>query len=318
MSLLILHLIKILIIILLFLIGICFLEHAKKKQFLLQRERGVLEPMSNEIKRLVKEAVLPSSSNKFIFSFSPMLTFVISLIGWAVIPFNELSIQTWVHVGFLYIFGESSFVVYGIFLSCRFSNSVYAFFQAIRLQARLISFELTIAIIILTISIIVGSFDLTDIVDAQRDGWFIIQFFPLFLLFFASSIAIINRQPFDLPEAESELVLSYNVENSGMGIGLLSFGEYANMLMMSSLNVILFWGGYLPPFGFFSFIPGIFLFGLKTCLFVILFVVMKAAIPRYRYDQLMGLAWKAFVPYSTLYLIISWIIVIFTSEFPFL
>jgi NADH-quinone oxidoreductase subunit H len=319
-------LIKILIIIVPLLIAVAYFTLAERKILgAIQRRRGpnvvgaygLLQPLSDGFKLLVKETVLPSSANKLIFILSPMLTFVISLMGWAVIPYDKYSILAEMNIGVLYLFAMSSLGVYGIIMSGWSSNSKYAFLGALRSTAQMVSYEVSIGFIMITIVVCCGSFNLQQIIEYQKNIWFVIPFFPLFLMFFTSALAETNRHPFDLPEAEAELVSGYNVEYSAMGFALFSLGEYANMLMMSSINVILFFGGWLPPFEFLSFIPGSFWFGIKICFFVILFVWMRAALPRYRYDQLMGLGWKVFLPISLSYLMLTYSTLISFNLLPY-
>lgn len=317
---------QILIIIVPLLISVAYFTLAERKILgAIQRRRGpnvigaygLLQPLSDGFKLLVKETVLPSSSNKIIFVFSPILTFVISLMGWGVIPYDKYAILAEMNIGVLYLFAISSLGVYGIIMSGWSSNSKYAFLGALRSTAQMVSYEVSIGFIIVTIVVTCGSFDLQEIIEYQRNVWFIIPFFPLFLLFFVSALAETNRHPFDLPEAEAELVSGYNVEYSAMGFALFSLGEYANMLMMSSLNAILFFGGWRAPFEFFNFIPGSFWFGLKICLFVILFVWMRAALPRYRYDQLMLIGWKVILPLSLSGLMLTYSILITFNWLPY-
>jgi len=319
-------LIKILIIIVPLLISVAYFTLAERKILgAIQRRRGpnvigvygLTQPLSDGLKLLVKETVLPSSANKFIFIMSPILTFVISLMGWAIIPYDEYAILAEMNIGTLYLFAISSLGVYGIIMSGWSSNSKYAFLGALRSTAQMVSYEVSIGFIMITIVVCCGSFNLQTIIDCQRNVWFVIPFFPLFLMFFTSALAETNRHPFDLPEAEAELVSGYNVEYSAMGFALFSLGEYANMLMMSSINVILFFGGWLSPVSFLSFIPGSFWFGLKICFFVVLYVWIRAALPRYRYDQLMGLGWKVFLPVSLAYLIITFSALISFNFLPF-
>jgi len=311
---LIIVLIKILIIIVPLLISVAYFTLAERKILgAIQRRRGpnvvgvygLLQPLSDGFKLFVKETVIPSSANKMIFIVSPILTFVISLMGWAVIPYDKYSILAEMNIGLLYLFAMSSLGVYGIIMSGWSSNSKYAFLGALRSTAQMVSYEVSIGFIMITIVICCGSFNLQQIIEYQKNVWFVIPFFPLFLMFFTSALAETNRHPFDLPEAEAELVSGYNVEYSAMGFALFSLGEYANMLMMSSINVILFFGGWLSPFSLLDFLPGSLWFGLKICFFVILFVWMRAALPRYRYDQLMGLGWKTFLPLSLSYLMLT-------------
>ena len=304
-------LIKILIVIIPLLIAVAYFTLAERKILgAIQRRRGpnvvgvygLLQPLSDGFKLFVKETVFPSSANTSIFIISPVLTFIISLMGWAVIPYDKYAILAEMNIGVLYLFAMSSLGVYGIIMSGWSSNSKYAFLGALRSTAQMVSYEVSIGFIMITIVICCGSFNLQHIVEHQKNIWFVIPFFPLFLMFFTSALAETNRHPFDLPEAEAELVSGYNVEYSAMGFALFSLGEYANMLMMSSINVILFFGGWLPPFEYLYILPGSFWFGLKICFFVILFVWMRAALPRYRYDQLLKLGWQVFLPFSLIFL----------------
>lgn len=319
-------LLKVLIIIVPLLISVAYFTLAERKILgAIQRRRGpnvvgaygLLQPLSDGFKLLVKETVIPSSANKFLFVASPMLTFVISLMGWAIIPYDKYSILAEMNIGVLYLFAVSSLGVYGIIMSGWSSNSKYAFLGALRSTAQMVSYEVSIGFIMITIVVCCGSFNLQTIVECQKNIWFVIPFFPLFLMFFTSALAETNRHPFDLPEAEAELVSGYNVEYSAMAFALFSLGEYANMLLMSSINVILFFGGWLPPFSFLGFIPGAFWFGLKICFFVILFVWIRAALPRYRYDQLMSLGWKVFLPISLSYLMLTFSVLVSFNMLPY-
>ena len=319
-------LIKILIIVLPLLISVAYFTLAERKILgAIQRRRGpnvigvfgLLQPLADGFKLFVKETILPSNANKFIFILSPIITFVISLMGWAVIPYSEYAVLSDINIGILYMFAISSLGVYGIIMSGWSSNSKYAFLGALRSAAQMVSYEVSIGFIIVTIVICCGSFNLQNIIESQKNVWFIIPFFPLFLMFFVSALAETNRHPFDLPEAEAELVSGYNVEYSAMGFALFSLGEYANMLLMSSLNVILFFGGWLSPLTILSFIPGSFWFGLKICFFVILYVWMRAALPRYRYDQLMNIGWKIFLPISLTYLMFTFFTLISFNLLPY-
>jgi NADH-quinone oxidoreductase subunit H len=294
---------KILCIIIPLLISVAYFTLVERKVLgAIQRRRGpnvigtygLLQPLADGFKFLVKETVLPSNSNKIIFIFSPILTFIISLMGWAVIPYMKYSILSDINISIIYIFAISSLGVYGIILSGWSSNSKYAFLGSLRSSAQMISYELSIGMIIVIFSLITGSLNLQVIIESQIECWNVVGFFPLFLIFFICGLAETNRHPFDLPEAESELVSGYNVEYSSMIFALFSLGEYSNMLLMSSLNVILFFGGWLPFFPFFF--SNYIYFGIKVAFFVILFIFMRAAFPRYRYDQLMNLGWKVFVP----------------------
>jgi NADH-quinone oxidoreductase subunit H len=318
--------IKILLIIVPLLIAVAYFTLAERKILgAIQRRMGpnvvgvfgLLQPLSDGFKLLMKETVMPSSANQLIFIISPVLTFTISLMGWAIIPFDKYSVLAEMNIGVLYLFAMSSLGVYGIIMSGWSSNSKYAFLGALRSTAQMVSYEVSIGFIMITIVVCVGSFNLEEIIDCQRELWFVFTFFPLFLMFFTSALAETNRHPFDLPEAEAELVSGYNVEYSAMGFALFSLGEYSNMLMMSSINVILFFGGWLPPLSILSFIPGSFWFGVKICFFVILFVWMRAALPRYRYDQLMNLGWKVFLPISLAYLMLTYTILVSFNILPY-
>lgn len=322
----IISIIKILLIVVPLLISVAYFTLAERKILgAIQRRMGpnvvgvygLLQPLSDGFKLFVKETVLPSSANQLIFIVSPILTFIISLMGWAIIPFDKYSILSEMNIGILYLFAISSLGVYGIVMSGWSSNSKYAFLGALRSTAQMVSYEVSIGFIMITIVVCCGSFNLQEIIESQRDLWFVITFFPLFLMFFTSALAETNRHPFDLPEAEAELVSGYNVEYSAMGFALFSLGEYANMLLMSSINTILFFGGWLPPLSILGIIPGSFWFGLKICFFVILFVWMRAALPRYRYDQLMNLGWKAFLPISLAYLMLTFSTLISFNLLPY-
>lgn len=311
--LIIITLLKVLILVILLLISVAYFTLAERKLLaVIQRRRGpnvigvygLLQPLSDGLKLLVKEIILPSNSNQTLFLIAPMLTFIISLLGWAVIPFDKYATLAEINLGILYILGISSIGIYGIIISGWASNSKYAFLGALRSTAQMISYEVSLGFIIIVVAVCCESFNINQIVYFQQSVWFIIPFLPLFLIFFISGLAETNRHPFDLPEAEAELVSGYNVEYSAMSFALFSLGEYSNMLLMSSLNVILFWGGWLAPFSNLSFIPGSFWFGIKIIFFVILYVLMRAILPRYRYDQLMYLGWKVFLPISLGYLIL--------------
>jgi len=302
---------KILVLIVLLLIAVAYFTLAERKLLaVIQRRRGpnvvgvygLLQPLSDGLKLLIKEIILPSNSNQSLFLIAPMLTFIISLLGWAVIPFDKYATLAELNLGILYILGVSSIGIYGIIISGWASNSKYAFLGALRSTAQMVSYEVSLGFIIIVLVICCESFNINQIIYFQQNIWFLIPFFPLFLIFFISGLAETNRHPFDLPEAEAELVSGYNVEYSAMTFALFSLGEYSNMLLMSSLNVILFFGGWLSPLAFLSVLPGSFWFGIKIILFVILYVLMRAILPRYRYDQLMYLGWKVFLPISVSYL----------------
>lgn len=277
---------------------------------------GLLQPLADGFKLFMKEAIAPSSANKVLFTISPMLTFIVSLIGWAVIPFNANSILADVNIGTIYLLAVSSLGFYGIAMSGWSSNSKYPFLGSMRSTAQMVSYEVSIGFIVITIILCVGSFNLQEIIDFQTNIWNIVTFFPLFLMFFTSALAETNRHPFDLPEAEAELVSGYNVEYAAMGFALFSLGEYSNMLIMSAVNSIFFLGGSLAPI-FLFFLPGSFWLGLKICFFVILFAWMRAILPRYRYDQLMTLGWKVFLPISLAYIVFTMNLLVCFNSLPY-
>jgi NADH-quinone oxidoreductase subunit H len=262
---------------------------------------GLFQPLADGLKLLLKEPVLPNSINTIIFLMAPVMTFMLALIAWSIIPFQSSIVLADLNVGILYTFAVSSLGVYGIVTAGWASNSKYAFLGALRSAAQMVSYEVSIGLIIITVLLCVGSLNLNDIIDAQKEIWFVVPLFPLLILFFISCLAETNRAPFDLPEAEAELVAGYNVEYSSMGFALFFLGEYANMIMMSALCAILFLGGWLAPITslkFLFWIPGSFWLGLKISFFLFLFIWVRAAFPRYRYDQLMRLGWKVFLPLS--------------------
>ena len=268
---------------------------------------GLLQALADGLKLFVKETTLPSNSNLAIFVLAPVLSFLLSVISWAVIPFSYKVVLADVNLGILYLFAVSSMNVYGIVLAGWASNSKYAFLGALRSAAQMISYEISIGFIILSIAVCVGSLNLSKIVLAQQEIWLIVPLFPLFVMFYISMLAETNRQPFDLPEAESELVSGYNVEYSAMTFALFFLAEYSNMLLMSALSAILFLGGWLPPFNIFPlyFIPGSFWFSIKVCIGAVFFILTRATLPRYRYDQLMYLGWKCFLPFAIGYLMFT-------------
>ena len=268
---------------------------------------GFLQAFADGLKLFVKETTLPSNSNINIFLLAPILSFLLSLIGWAVIPFSHKIVLADTNLGILYLFAVSSFNVYGIVLAGWASNSKYAYLGGLRSAAQMISYEISIGFIILTVCVCTGSLNLSKIVLAQQEIWLIVPLLPIFLIFYISMLAETNRHPFDLPEAEAELVSGYNVEYSAMTFALFFLGEYANMLMMSSLSSILFLGGWLPIINIFPFynVPGSVWFSLKVIIGVLFFIITRATLPRYRYDQLMHLGWKCFLPLSISYLMFT-------------
>ena len=275
---------------------------------------GLLQGAADGVKLIIKETVVPSSSNPVIFVLSPIFTFIISLIGWVILPFSIGAVIANINLGILYFFAVSSLGVYTIIMAGWSSNSKYAFLGALRSAAQMISYEVAIGFTIITVFICAGSLNLTSIVLAQQQIWYVFPLFPMFVVFFVSALAETNRHPFDLPEAEAELVSGYNVEYSAMGFALFFLGEYANILLMSATTCLLFLGGWLPPFDFLSFIPGPFWLGLKIAIFAMLFIIIRAVLPRYRYDQLMQLGWKVFIPVTLGWLfLVAGVLVAFDS-----
>jgi len=324
---LIVLIIKILAIIVPVLIAVAFFTVAERKIMgAIQRRKGpnvigfmgLLQALADGLKLFVKETTLPSNSNLIIFLLAPMLSFVLSLISWAVIPFSTNLVIVDSHLGVLYLFAISSLNVYGILLAGWSSNSKYAYLGALRSAAQMISYEISISFIVLTVILCAGSFNLSSIVATQAKTYFIIPLFPMFLLFYISMLAETNRHPFDLPEAEAELVSGYNVEYSAMTFALFFLAEYSNMLLMSSFAAILFLGGWLPLFNIlpFYFFPGSIWLSLKISIGAIFFILTRATLPRYRYDQLMQLGWKAFLPISLSFLILTSSILISFNWLP--
>ena len=268
---------------------------------------GLLQSLADALKYIFKEIIIPASSNKIIFILAPIITMTLALIAWAVIPFGEDQVLANINVGILYIFAVSSLGVYGIIMGGWASNSKYPFLGSIRSAAQMVSYEVSIGIIIINVLLCVGSLNLSDIVLAQQNIWFIIPLFPMFVIFFISALAETNRPPFDLPEAEAELVAGYQTEYSGMMYAMFWLGEYANILLMCALGSILFLGGWLSPIDLYPFnlIPGVIWLILKILLLFVLFALVKAVVPRYRYDQLMRLGWKIFLPLSLIYVVLT-------------
>jgi NADH-quinone oxidoreductase subunit H len=266
---------------------------------------GLLQPLADGLKLMLKEVILPTASNKILFLMAPFITFLLALVAWAVIPFSETWVISNINVGVMYLLATSSLGVYGIIIAGWASNSKYAFLGAIRSSAQMISYEVSIGLVLITVILCVGSLNLTDIVLAQKNHWFALPLFPMFIIFFISALAETNRLPFDLPEAESELVAGYNVEYSSMPFSMFFLGEYANMILMSATTSIMFLGGWLPPFdnAFFNAIPGVIWFILKIVFLLFCFIWVRATLPRYRYDQLMRLGWKVFLPISLIWVV---------------
>jgi len=273
---------------------------------------GLFQSLADGLKYMFKEIIIPSSSNKVIFILAPIVTMTLALIAWAVIPFSATQVLADINVGILYLFAVSSLGVYGIIMGGWASNSKYPFLGAIRSAAQMVSYEVSIGVIIINVLLCVGSLNLNDIVLAQQNLWFVIPLFPMFVIFFISALAETNRPPFDLPEAEAELAAGYQTEYSGMMYAMFWLGEYANILLMCALGSILFLGGWLSPIDIYPFtlIPGAIWLILKILFLFILFALVKATVPRYRYDQLMRLGWKVFLPLS-----LTW--VVFTASYLF-
>ena len=268
---------------------------------------GLLQSLADALKYIFKEIIIPSSSNKVIFILAPIVTMTLALISWAVIPFSATQVLADINVGILYLFAVSSLGVYGIIMGGWASNSKYPFLGAIRSAAQMVSYEVSIGVIIINVLLCVGSLNLNDIVEAQQNMWFVIPLFPMFVIFFISALAETNRPPFDLPEAEAELVAGYQTEYSGMMYAMFWLGEYANILLMCAMGAILFLGGWMSPIDIYPFtlVPGAIWLILKILFLFILFALVKAIVPRYRYDQLMRLGWKAFLPLSLTWVVLT-------------
>ena len=268
---------------------------------------GLLQSLADALKYIFKEIIIPSSSNKVIFILAPIVTMTLALIAWAVIPFSATQVLADINVGILYLFAVSSLGVYGIIMGGWASNSKYPFLGAIRSAAQMVSYEVSIGVIIINVLLCVGSLNLNDIVEAQQNLWFVIPLFPMFVIFFISALAETNRPPFDLPEAEAELVAGYQTEYSGMMYAMFWLGEYANILLMCAMGAILFLGGWLSPIDIYplTLVPGAIWLILKILFLFILFALVKAIVPRYRYDQLMRLGWKVFLPLSLTWVVLT-------------
>lgn len=274
---------------------------------------GVLQPLADGLKLMLKEVILPSQANKALFLLAPIITFLLALIGWAVIPFSETFVVADLNVGVTYLLATSSLGVYGIILAGWASNSKYAFLGAIRSSAQMISYEVSIGLIIISVVLCAGSLNLSEIIKAQKEMWYVIPMFPMFILFFISALAETNRHPFDLPEAESELVAGYNVEYASMPFAMFFLGEYANMILISAFASVLFLGGWLPICDneFCKAIPGFIWLFAKIIFLLFCFIWVRATLPRYRYDQLMRLGWKVFLPVSLVWVVATASYVVF-------
>jgi NADH-quinone oxidoreductase subunit H len=283
---------------------------------------GLLQPFADGLKLFLKETIIPTRANRVMFLLAPMITFALALLGWAVIPLSEEFVIANLNVGILYLFAISSLGVYGIIISGWASNSKYAFLGAIRSSAQMVSYEVSIGLVIITVLLCVGSLNLGDIVRAQSGGignWYAFSFlFPMFIVFFISALAETNRLPFDLPEAEGELVAGYNVEYSSMSFALFFLGEYANMILISAMTVVLFLGGWYAPVdvAWLAWVPGIVWFALKIAFVLFVFLWVRATFPRYRYDQLMRLGWKIFLPFSLLWVVLTSGWLLYSGQLP--
>lgn len=298
-----------LLIIIPLILAIAYLTYAERKVLAAMQLRvgpnvvgwfGLMQPFADGLKLLHKETIIPTRANPLLFLIAPLITFGLSLSAWAVIPFGPGLVISNINVGILYLFAISSLGVYGIIMAGWASNSKYPFLGALRSAAQMVSYEVSIGLVIITILLCVGSLNLSQIVEAQRNLWFVVPHLPMAVIFMVSALAETNRSPFDLPEAEAELVSGYNVEYSSMTFALFFLGEYANMILMSAIGTILFLGGWLAPFNLeiFEWIPGIIWFALKVSFLLFIFLWVRATFPRYRYDQLMRLGWKVFLPFS--------------------
>lgn len=320
---------KVLMITIPLILSVAYLTYAERKVIAAMQLRrgpnvvgpfGLLQPIADAVKLLFKEIVLPKKSNKILFIIAPMITFILSLVAWAVIPVNSGIALANINIGILYLLAISSLGVYGIIIAGWASNSNYAFLGAIRSAAQMISYEVSIGLIIVTVLLSVGSLNLTDIVIKQQSlPWYVqLLMLPMAVIFFISILAETNRLPFDLPESEAELVAGYNVEYSSMPFALFFLGEYANMILTSAMMTILFLGGWLPPFGleFLNFLPGFIWFILKICFVLFCFIWVRATFPRYRYDQLMRLGWKVFLPICLFWVVLIASVLYFNNLLP--
>ena len=296
--------------------SLAFIMYGERKVWgLLQLRRGpnvvgpfgLFQTLADALKYIFKEVIIPASANKVVFILAPIVTMTLALVAWAVIPMSKDLVLADINVGILYLFAVSSLGVYGIVMAGWASNSRYPFLGALRSAAQMVSYEVSMGFVIVTVLLVVGSLNLSSIVEAQKTVWFAIPLFPMFVIFFVSALAETNRHPFDLPEAEAELVAGYQVEYSAVPFVLFFLGEYANMILMSAMTAVLFLGGWLPPFDIapFNWIPGPIWFILKIIFLLFLFIWVRATFPRYRYDQLMRLGWKIFLPFSLIWVVLT-------------
>ena len=307
---------QILLIMVPLLLSVAYLTYAERKIIGAMQMRkgpnvvgpfGLLQPIADAVKLLFKETILPAGANRVVFLMAPMLLFILSLIAWAVIPFDVGLVLADINVGILYLFAISSLGVYGVIMAGWASNSKYPFLGALRSAAQMVSYEVSMGFVIITVLICVGSLNLTDIVMAQQNLWFCIPLLPMFVIFFISTLAETNRSPFDLPEGESELVAGFFLEYSSMSFALFFLAEYANMILMAAMTTLLFLGGWLPPLDIapFNWIPGPIWFAAKIAFVLFFFLWVRATMPRYRYDQLMRLGWKVFLPFSLFWVVLT-------------
>ena len=296
-------------------LAVAYLTYAERKVLAAMQMRqgpmvvgpfGLLQPLADGLKLLGKETIIPSGANRAVFVIAPMLTFMLSLVAWAVIPVNAGWVVSQINVGVLYLFGISSLGVYGILMAGWASNSRYAFLGGLRSAAQMVSYEVSMGFVLVCVLLTTGSLNLTDIVEAQRPFWVDLLMFPMFIVFVISALAETNRAPFDLPEGESELVGGYNVEYSAMTFALFFLGEYANMILMAGMTTVLFLGGWHPPFDIAALtaVPGFIWFAAKVCFVLFVFIWTRATLPRFRYDQLMRLGWKVFLPFTLVWVVV--------------
>ncbi len=318
---------KILLIVVPLLLSVAYLTYAERKVIAAMQLRkgpnvvgplGLLQPIADGVKLMWKESVMPAGASRVVFLLAPMITFFLAFVAWAVMPFDKGWVLADINVGVLYLFATSSLGVYGIIMAGWASNSRYAFLGALRSAAQMVSYEVSIGFVMISVLITAGSLNLSAVVEAQRGLWFVIPHLPMAVVFFISTLAETNRHPFDLPEAEAELVAGYNVEYSSMPFAQFFLGEYANMILMSGVTVVLFLGGWLPPLDMapFTWIPGLVWFVLKVAVLLFIFIWARAAFPRYRYDQLMRLGWKVFLPLSLAWLVLTAAVLTFTGSLP--
>ncbi|MBI3440436.1 MAG: NADH-quinone oxidoreductase subunit NuoH [Proteobacteria bacterium] len=318
---------KIMMIVVPLLMGMAYLTYAERKILAAMQMRqgpmvvgmyGLLQPFADAVKLLGKETIIPTGANKFVFVMAPMLTFVLSLVAWAVIPVSDGFVIANINVGVLYLFAISSMGVYGILMAGWASNSHYAFLGGLRAAAQMVSYEVSMGLVLVTVLLTTGSLNLSQIVTAEHPWWVSLLLFPMFVIFVISALAETNRSPFDLPEGESELVGGFNVEYSSMTFALFFLGEYMNMILMSGMTSILFLGGWLPPFGIaaLGFIPGPIWFALKVCFVLFIFIWARGTMPRYRYDQLMRLGWKVFLPFTLAWVVLMAGALLYNNALP--